>query len=460
MSYAQQTSGLARTLAHLLADGPQDLDDVALAQALLARSATLILANTVHAHVTGRATPWVASRVAALATDPVGVLGRLLTDHPRIPGTMAPTDALDASSSSPAGVHWRRAARQALLAQDEWDRRTGFPAAVRHQAWALLADVAALTEAVACLERDLARAAATPGHGTLADALHDATGRGLRLAAATVRALASDGPLQDPDITSRRTPPARVVQVRTPRDLPRAELQLCHLLHRAEPVRAEHAAQIAIGQARLAAAASRVLRRAAVGPGDDRPEVADLADAVERVATCLAHAASRPGCTASLDRGDERPVQQAGEIARLVLGWGSTTPGPTDVDSATEVALDVARAIPATVRALGAVTRQETAAGRWLVRTHDLSTSWARYTGGLHLPAVLVAVDRAVPALDDLRRALGSVDGSRPAPAPLASGPSARAALADALAQVPRHRPVSPAYRPPPRAHRARPHAR
>jgi hypothetical protein len=258
VSYAAHSSALACTLAHLLYDVDTDLDAAGYEQALLARSAVLALLRDVHTDVAGMRRPRGTVTTAVLEQDPVAGFGRALVAHPRVSGTVSPTEALSHASSTTAGRRWADAARHALLAHHHWTealpQRWTPPLA-----WSLIADAAAIAGATALLDHDLATAAAGLGSETDAAALTGAAHSGLRTAAAAVHALARSGPLEDVAIERQPRTRHHVILVRRTGDLPRAQAHLAALLNAAATVRPAHAHHVAAGLARGAAITARTL---------------------------------------------------------------------------------------------------------------------------------------------------------------------------------------------------------
>ncbi len=133
-----------------------------------------------------------ATRSGMVVADPVTALAEHLAGHRRVPGPSA-SEVLAASSATPAGEQWRQAARCALLADHTWREGT-LPSWSPSTAWAALADAAALTEAVAVLDHDLADAAWSLGHHKDAGVLQRSADSPLRVAAIEVQAVAFFGP--------------------------------------------------------------------------------------------------------------------------------------------------------------------------------------------------------------------------------------------------------------------------
>ena len=445
MSYAESTTALATHLARLLAARATDLGHNGFEQALLSREVTLTLAREVHRHLTGGSDPPSNRQTKVNTADPVRAFGQALTDHHQVTRDLSPAEALSAIPSTPAGREWHHAARHALLADDAW-RDGSHSTWTRARSWAALADVAAVTEALTVLDHDLAPAARALGRDRDAQVLERSTASSLRRAAAEVQAHARFGPLTAVDVASPRRTNGHVVLVRSDADLPAAEARLAELLSGARHLRPEHAVQVALGQARCAAAVAGLLRAAParVAPGSG---LGPLAEALDGAAHALASATTTTGRIGSLYRGDSRPLLQAGELTRH-LRTGTAATG-RDVTALVRFA----RALPDVVDALFDVARRHTAGGFWLVPTQDHAPTWTRYHLGLRESPLLAAAAPALATVQHLRCAPATFTANT---SPPVLPPPARTVLGGALTQAQRHNPMPP----PPTPRSGQPHRR
>jgi hypothetical protein len=439
VSYAESTCALATHLSRLLAAGPTDLGHTGFEQALLTREVTLLLARDVHRHLTGTGPKPLDRTTPAASTDPITVFGLALADHQRVTRSLSPAEAVGALGSTPAAHEWRHAARHALTADDDW-RHGAHPPWTPARAWAALADVAALTEAVTVLDHDLAQAAGSLGRNADARALVSSAVSGLRRAAVEVQAHARFGPLTPADVESPRRTPHQVAIVRGDDDLAGAETRLVGLLSSARHLRPEQAVQVALGQARCATAVAELLRAKAAGGAAADGRVGQVATALDGTARALAVAASAPAQAASLHRGDPRPLLQAGELSRYLRA-----PGATGGQRETAALVGFARALPDVLTTLFEVARRHTARGHWLVPTHEEASTWARFQVGLRRPPLLAAAGPALTAAHHVRQAVGALGNGAPSRAP---APPARAVLGGPLVEVRRRQPL-PELRPP-----------
>ena len=431
MTFAEETHQLAVHLARLLATPGAPLDETGYHQALLARGTTLALARDVHQQVVGSGQGPTTTRAWGVAST----LSKRLSDHQGLTGGLSVTQVLAARSTTPAGEEWRHAARHALLADHDW-REGRHPAWAPARAWSVLADAAALTEAVATLDRDLASTARSLGRDSDAAVLRGSAASGLREAAVEVQALARFGPLAAVHISSTRSALGQVVMIRSDADLPAASSQLFTALTGAAHLRPEHAVQIALSQARGAAVLASVLRTAPAAVNDRG--VQQLATALQGAARALGQAATAPGRTASLRPGDPRPLLQAGELVRYLIrpdGGRRREMGAL---------VEYARTVPDVVTALFDVARRQTTQGHWLVPSHASATTWSRFQVGLRAPALLGATAAVLAATSQVREAASALGTGLPRPSLV---PAPRAVLRDTLTELRRQRPLPP---PPP----------
>lgn len=437
MSYAEESHALAAGLSRLLAQQSSELDQPGYAQALIGRSATLALAAAAHREIAGIGPHAVGRELADLEIHPVAALGRALHERVRVEADLAPSDVLARTAGTVAGRAWGEVARRAILAHHDWSSglRSGWTPV---QAWTALADIAAMTEAVNVLDRDLATAADALGRTDDANRLASAARSGLRLAAAEVHALALAGPLAAEPIERVPADRSRVLPVSSIGDLPDAQDRLAVMLTHALSLRPEHANQIVLGQARNAAAITVLLRQAA----DPRGQVAQVADGLAALARPLLVAGDRPRRTASIYPGDPRPLFQAGESTRFLSHLRDSPPTtPKDVDAL----VSYAAGLGPVVRALTTLAGRETLNGRWLVPGRGDAATWTRFLPGLGEPPLLTGLRDAIPLADRVSTAAKACQRPRQ---PVALGLPPRRSLAAALAQARRSRPPLPGNRP------------
>ncbi len=383
MTFADDTLAVAQSLGSLLADGSADLDEPALDIALVGRGATLDLARMLYRDVAGTRRHGVGVGVADLEASPVLTLGRLMAQPRRIEAPVSPTDAL-ATRHSGTAARWAMLARDAITATNDWP--SGHGAVLQpDDAWGVIADTASIVEAITVLDGDLSGAAGRQGRSHLAAQLMAAHTSGLRSAAAAARSEAALGPLPEQPLDVARAQRPRVVVVRDVDTAVRAQRNVAVLLREARHVRPQHAAQIAIAQARLARALAGGLRSESVG----HEKLAAQANALVEP---LALAASRPGRVASLTTGDARPLQQASELVRFVCGGTDLLKAARPEQLATWVVH-----LATSVLALAGRASLELGRREWLVpdTREDAAAMWAPHATGGEVPVLVKATREA-----------------------------------------------------------------
>jgi hypothetical protein len=155
VSYLEASALLAQDLGRLLCMRPQPPSYAGLQAALSGRAATLDLLVSVHREVAGQSPDAVQLTMADLGRHPVAVLGRALRDHPRIHADLSPTGVHALEQSTEAGRTWLSASRHALVAHHDW--LGDWAPMTGDAAWSVLADVAALSRAIAVLDEGLVR---------------------------------------------------------------------------------------------------------------------------------------------------------------------------------------------------------------------------------------------------------------------------------------------------------------
>lgn len=372
MSWRRESSALAREVAALVVDGSSAwLTAGELEQALAVRRDLLLLLSRVASEIrrappsAGAPGPVTLDRLsrragitaAQLETDPVRALEQALVAHPAPKGRHPAGGAGNYVPAEATG--WAAVGRRTELATQAWWRVR--PAMLAgEERWSAVADVAALAEAVAVLDRQLLTAARLPARlGRAAMwALEDAVAGGLRLAAREAAEVAATGPLPDWDQPGDRPAVEPVMLVRSVQDLAAVQDRLVTQLAAAGSVSPQAAVLIASGQARLLAAAAT--------PLNESPRYAQqgrwAADLSRRVADSVLGAEAL--AAAGDGRYPARAVTQSRELAGFVTGRMSGA-ALSEPDRAA-LAAAVARA----PRVLGALARQADRAwrtGQWLV---------------------------------------------------------------------------------------------
>jgi hypothetical protein len=182
----------ARALASLLTEptGPVDLDVAVTARAAVLDHVSTVLAD-VRPHTLARdAGPHrLPVPITLIESDPLERLDRTLRGRARPQLDRAPSELLDvARPTDPSTAHWIDAGRYAVVATRDWCT-PGLGALDGSRAWQVVAEVAALAEAIAVLDRDLhIRAIARPELQRVIE-----SSSGLRVAARELVSIATMG---------------------------------------------------------------------------------------------------------------------------------------------------------------------------------------------------------------------------------------------------------------------------
>lgn len=368
--------------------------------------------------------------VGSIGQHPVAVLGRILkhTAHARHTDS-ATSDLLASRTTSQPDVLWTSVLRHATVALAEWQDRTTTPTG--DEAWSLLGDVAALGEAAAVLDEDLAATVAASGRSADAAAMRQGSVRHLRLASARSAALASMG--AQPAVALAPAVARAPVLVRSAGSVAEGQRRLAAFLHEAEDVTPQSVFVVA-------AMTGQSARAAAENTGGS-----EIAAALRQHANRLAQVVQQPGRCATVRAGDPRPEAQAYELRRHLR---SLSPD----DQATHSSDAFAGGLSVVADALSRCAGRQDWQARWLVPAAEPGIPMWQRSG--------TDADRAPPFVGQLVQLAAAVAGDdrlpRPAMPPavalaLASVPP-RTTLAGPLrsADLPAIRPPSPAERPAP----------
>ena len=383
MTYREHMHGLSSALAELVRDsaavGAHDLD-----LALSSHANVLSLLKVVHAKVTGLAKPVHGTELTAVSKHPVAVLGLALKNYPVI-APLSLTDVLRMRPLDVTAARWRHAARHAALAFHEWT--TADPALLPRssdEAWAEVADLAALSEGLNAATRDLASSAHAAGRGDIAGRLWRAADAGLGVAAQSTAQLAALGPL-DLGADLRPLPERRVLVVRQVEHVGRGLDRLELLMKTSTEVSPQ---QIQLVARMLASASDLAATSLSVYPDHD-----ELTAALTKQADALDGAASAPRRLASIE-GDPAVVEQANQVHRVLSETrraGGVLPE--------HVALELARETGASTRMMNLTATRMVESKRWYSPSETLKD------GEIVWEPALKAADE--PALVRLSRAAG-----------------------------------------------------
>ena len=358
-----------RVAALVNAPTPVTPDTVPLAVA--SHATTIRLLVDIHRGLTNRAanarSP--APTVELLETNPVKALGAALERHPATPG-VALSDVMTTKPPPGSARDWHDLARASTVAARAWHDAEPASRPQRDQAWSLMADVGAVSEGLAILDLDIARAATRltargqelldVSAGVLSERYGSAAVQGLRAAGERTRVLANQGPL--PNVAPLREPISRANAVRFPAHVPAAQAATIELLGRSGPISPNDLTVLVRAQARLSEHAARLTQ----DPG--------LADVARQHAVQLAKVIPR-GLSTIEPSSDLRPLQQTQALLTYLRTVRAEHP------DAGRIAAAIARSQPDMVDALYRSSRHQLASGAWLVpNPNERSTTavWVR----------------------------------------------------------------------------------
>lgn len=302
--------------------------------------------------------------LANLATNPVGTLRRLLEVDPEPFGGADPTNvAFDRTVVSDGGQQWKTLRVEAVLVAHGWASATPETRPDGDARWSVIADVAAIAEAAAMLDRDLARL--HPRAAESGSAQHRIRDTWEIVAVAEhVRHHAARGALPPPEpLRSSRLLPLRV---QSPEGITPALGRLAELIADARHLRPETVSALAGAHWRTMLALAETIE-ARTSPADS------LAKAMRVNAAALRRMQQAAREVVSIDHPDPRPMRQANQIRR-VLTDAEQHPAGTRTAA---ILLQAVRPALEVVPALRAAIEKEVDAGRWYTRTQPGSTTWA-----------------------------------------------------------------------------------
>lgn len=440
MSFAEQSSQLARGLARLAASGGSlDLDREGLEEALAARQEVLQLLRTVlydlrvatvyavQASEESRPSglPRPPRSAAAIEADPVAALEATLAAYPAPAGLGVGRGGVGVAGESGAGPTadgWAAVGRHAVLARAAWSEIEPIRVPPLQQ-WSAVADVAALAQAVAVVDQDLAEAArrmAAPAWRPLAAA----TRAGLRTTAESAAALAAGGPLPE---WGREA--GSLLLVRSPADLPAAQQRLVEQLDAAAGLSPRSVVLVATGQVRLLAAGAAVLGSEPAHAG----RVAEARELQERVSRAVAsgHLLAARG-----QQDDRRPVAQCREMVGVLEARRALSARLPRMERLGAFGAMLDR-VPAVLAAVSRQAEHGVRSGQWLVPDvghRSIATRrWVPVARGGGTP----------PLCAELAAAAARAAAGRPAPLPPLAPPP-REVLAGISAAYRPRRPVQP----------------
>ncbi|MFW6091315.1 MAG: hypothetical protein ACODAF_05520 [Actinomycetota bacterium] len=303
--------------------------------------------------------------LADLGRHPVGVLQVLLGNDPQPLEHQEPPSP---QVGEAADEQWRRLAHAVEVVAHEWSNADPASRPTGERAWATVADVAAVAEAAALLDRDLAARNQPARRPNTRDCWE------IAVAAEQVRQLAVTGPLLSaPPLrpASRRLKPVRARSIDT---LPPALANLAALVAGARSLGPGTVGALAATHARTVHTLAGAL--AATGLPSQRAVRKQLATALHKHADMLVNVQAAGRRLQSLDADDPRPALQMQEIRTGLrqLGASSTARAAFRNDqpsllAALAAGLELAPAVAACVYA-------HIQSGRWLQPRASAKLGW------------------------------------------------------------------------------------
>ncbi|MGH3735391.1 MAG: hypothetical protein ACRDT6_07175 [Micromonosporaceae bacterium] len=365
-------------------------------------------------------------RLVDLALQPVGVLRVLLDADPQPVTLRAPLHI--SRGVVTANEQWRQLGAAVEVATYGWVSSDPVSRPTGERAWATVADVAAVAEAAAALDRELMdRQPDKHGMRQVREC------REIAIAAEHVRRFATSGPLPRPDPLRPAPHRLRPQPVRTLADLPAALANLATLVTTAGHLRPETIGSFASAHARTLDTLATAL--AATSPPAHRVGRRRFAATLRAHGETLSNIRVACRTLRSIDADDPRPAMQMREI-RIGLRALATYPARAGEPQAQKALLAALRPAlgfaPAVLSAAGSHVRS----GRWLMPAAGTRLGWA-------------AVSHHHPITDAVELAAAHARGlTYQLPPPRLTGSPYRAApevLASELLRPDRRRPLSPA---------------
>lgn len=393
MTYRQEMGRLARELGHLLDEGGR-VPGIDIPSAVAGHTAVVNLLRTVHTDVTRPEWSSAAPLGQALFAQPTP------THQPLTPAPSGP-------AATTTGQRWRTVTEAASAAQYEWHQSSAASRPAAQAAWSEIADLAAIAEAVAHLNGDLADSLAEAGRWADAHAIRKSQPELLE-AATKVRAVATANPLPvPPELEPALT--SEIVLVPTPEALPQALERLSALTIAAldlPPAQVELISQVA---AETASAAARSLRQ----PGD--PAAPALLEHARRLSAVTGF--SRRIAPLRMGRGTAAgQAQRIRHFLRNLQLRGTTLPAP--------IARATARTLTSITEALTDTVDRQLTNGLWLIsREHSGALHWTTKPGSHDAQQLLDRLRLAHDHSPTLNHTLESTSNEttvapRPAPVP------------------------------------------
>jgi hypothetical protein len=302
MSYEADLAQVAESLAQLLATGDPPRSDE-----LPAVNAARLGLRRLCAQVLGDVAPVLPVRVgdgrpgiADLARSPVSTLrGLLAKDPPELIAAEGDRPANDGGAPSA----WRTLWAATALAADDWSRAELASRPTGAEAWSAVADIVAVAEAAALVDRDLV----DPRRGRFRVRRSDDSWR-VGIAAAEVRRLACTGSLPPAEPLRPDGKNLLPLRVRSLAELPAALTRLAHLVRVAGHLRPESVGALAGAHARTLALMAKVME-GGIASGGTHGVMPGLSDALRTHAVALVNVRGAVRRVRSISSDDPRPAR-------------------------------------------------------------------------------------------------------------------------------------------------------
>jgi len=306
-------------------------------------------------------------RLADLALNPVGVLHTLLHRDPG-PLTLSPPARTAADVTETANDHWKRLGDAAEIVTHEWASSDPTSRPTGEQAWTRIADVAALAQAAASLDRALVEADTAPPR-VLGDSVE------IGLAAEHTRRYATSGPL--PQHEPLRPEPHRLVPtpVQQLGDVPAGLTHLAALVTTAKHLRPDMIGALVTTHARTLDTLAAALT--ATSPPAHRAGRRRFSAALRGHGQSLATVRLACRSLISLDPDDPRPAAQMREIRTALRPLAERPDLASDADQQKALLAALRPALAVTL-AVNATASSHLRSGRWYMPDDVQVLRWAK----------------------------------------------------------------------------------
>lgn len=420
MTYRQEMARLAGELGKLLIEGGR-VPEFDIPYALAGHAAVLQLLTTVHQDLAVRLRTGIADLEQQLANQPLFV-------------NMAPYFSRPGPTAVETGERWRNVAESATKAEQEWRLSTTESRPTGRAAWAEMADVSYLAEAVGLLNAEIADSLAEACNWSDASAFRAGQSGLLETARQIQRLTASDPLPTRVDLEPLDTD--EIVTISSQEMLPKALKRLPHLVlnsYDLPPGQLDLITYVTAETAKLTASSLGEISSAAT-------------NALQEQARRLSAAVGISRHLVPVRLGDGKAVAQAQRIRHFLIGLyrrGATLSPP--------VAHEAALALAPITQALTVTATEQVTSGLWMILREENETPRLSLSQNPNnRPHLLAVLDHAQEHGDALNNALGqapteTVPQPPPAPRKILAAPLALHVPTAAVSVPPR---TGPPHRP------------